>query len=363
MINKIRGVNLGGWLVLEKWIKPSLFEGTTAEDELGFLIELEEIAKKRIEKHRETFITEKDIKWLASIGINSIRIPYGHWLFGDDYPYHKNYQNKRYPYVKGSLEYLDKAVSWADKYGINVVLDLHAAPGCQNGFDNGGMYNTFDWYKNEEYVGFTVDILKKVADRYSNKKNILAISLLNEPGMDIPTDFLNKFNRRAIDAIRLVSSARIMFHDGFRSHKEWNNVYSEKEKKDLFYDIHRYQCFETEDMDKDIYAHINKPVTKLIKESSNIKQELGIKTVVGEWSLGLDPMVVPVLFEIKSEDHAYLGLDEMQADTARKAFGSSQLLAYESFDGWFFWTFRTETQPEWSFKECVKKGWLPNNFF
>ena len=27
---KLRGVNLGGWLVLEKWITPSLFEGLEA---------------------------------------------------------------------------------------------------------------------------------------------------------------------------------------------------------------------------------------------------------------------------------------------------------------------------------------------
>ena len=30
---KIKGVNLGNWLVLEKWMSPALFDGTTAEDE------------------------------------------------------------------------------------------------------------------------------------------------------------------------------------------------------------------------------------------------------------------------------------------------------------------------------------------
>ena len=30
---KVKGVNLGNWLVLEKWMNPSLFDGTTAEDE------------------------------------------------------------------------------------------------------------------------------------------------------------------------------------------------------------------------------------------------------------------------------------------------------------------------------------------
>ena len=30
---KVKGVNLGNWLVLEKWMSPALFAGTTAEDE------------------------------------------------------------------------------------------------------------------------------------------------------------------------------------------------------------------------------------------------------------------------------------------------------------------------------------------
>ena len=29
----IKGVNLGNWLVLEKWMSPGLFAGTEAEDE------------------------------------------------------------------------------------------------------------------------------------------------------------------------------------------------------------------------------------------------------------------------------------------------------------------------------------------
>lgn len=30
---KIKGVNLGNWLVLEKWMNPALFYGTDAQDE------------------------------------------------------------------------------------------------------------------------------------------------------------------------------------------------------------------------------------------------------------------------------------------------------------------------------------------
>ena len=37
---KLRGVNLGGWLVLEKWMVPSLFEGLAATDETTWCAEL-----------------------------------------------------------------------------------------------------------------------------------------------------------------------------------------------------------------------------------------------------------------------------------------------------------------------------------
>ena len=33
----MRGVNLGGWLVLEKWMTPGLFAGINAVDEYTFM--------------------------------------------------------------------------------------------------------------------------------------------------------------------------------------------------------------------------------------------------------------------------------------------------------------------------------------
>ena len=44
---KLRGVNLGGWLVLEKWITPSLFEGLKATDETSYCVELGEAEATR----------------------------------------------------------------------------------------------------------------------------------------------------------------------------------------------------------------------------------------------------------------------------------------------------------------------------
>ena len=50
---KIKGVNLGNWLVLEKWMNPALFEGTTAEDEYYLPRQLSpEVYEARIKIHR-----------------------------------------------------------------------------------------------------------------------------------------------------------------------------------------------------------------------------------------------------------------------------------------------------------------------
>jgi hypothetical protein len=56
---KIRGVNLGNWLSLEKWMEPELFSGFEGEDELDLFTKLPRAeALARVRKHYETFITE-----------------------------------------------------------------------------------------------------------------------------------------------------------------------------------------------------------------------------------------------------------------------------------------------------------------
>ena len=41
-----KGVNLGNWLVLEKWMSPGLFAGTEAEDESQLSADLADVAKE-----------------------------------------------------------------------------------------------------------------------------------------------------------------------------------------------------------------------------------------------------------------------------------------------------------------------------
>ncbi|MCL2457339.1 MAG: glycoside hydrolase family 5 protein [Desulfobulbus sp.] len=360
---KLRGVNLGGWLVLEKWITPSLFTGLRATDETSYCVELGEAeATRRLHRHWDTFITRDDFAWLALVGVNTVRLPVGHWLFGKDYPYHRAYGETRYPFVEGGVEIVDRVFQWAEEFGLRVLLDLHAAPGCQNGFDNGGILGVCEWHTKEEYIQHSLEILEKLARRYGSQPALHGIQALNEPSWDIPTEVLKRYTTEAYHRIRRHCPAErttVVFHDGFRDFREYAGFLQAPEFRNVAIDIHRYQCFVRSDLDMDIFGHIRMSAVNLREEVETIVRESGYQVYCGEWSLGLDMKVVSLWAE-GPFNHALESMDEFQMATALRGFAAAQLLAFEQGAGWFFWTYRTETTPEWSYRDCVGQGIIPD---
>jgi glucan 1,3-beta-glucosidase len=360
---KLRGVNLGGWLVLEKWMTPSIFENLQATDETSYCVELGIKAEQTLKNHWNTFITAEDFSWLTKTGINAVRIPVGHWIFGPHYPYHPAYGSSLYPYIEGGLDILDRAFDWAEQYGLYIVLDLHAAPGCQNGFDNGGILNVCEWHTKDEYINYSLLVLERLAERYNTRPALHGIEVLNEPRWDIDTDVLKKYTIEAYHRIRKycpASRVAVVYHDGFRSFHEYSGFLTEPEFSNVVLDIHRYQCFVQADIDLDIYGHIHSSVVDWKNEANNIIQD-GHSTYVGEWSLGLHLKFVS-LWAKGPFTNTLQAMDSFQKSLAYRTYASSQLITFEKYTGWFFWSYKTETTPEWCFRECVNRGWLPDNF-
>ncbi|MFZ6049291.1 glycoside hydrolase family 5 protein [Pseudomonas sp. CR3202] len=361
---KLRGVNLGGWLVLEKWMTPSLFEGLQATDETTWCAEMGERAADRLRRHWNSFITREDFAWLHEHGINAVRIPLGHWIFGPDYPYHPKYGESRYPFVEGGIEVLDRAFTWAAEFQLRVVLDLHAAPGCQNGFDNGGIKDICEWHTDVQYRDHSLSVLERLAERYHDHPNLHAIEVLNEPRWDVPTEYLKSYNLDAYQRIRRhcePERVSVVFHDGFRSFEEYLGFMQAPEFANVVFDLHRYQCFERGDIDSDIYTHIHKASGQWKAEADAIIGRLGLPAYCGEWSLGLDLKVVSLWAE-GPFNHALENMDSVQQDMAYRGYAAAQLLTFEKYLGWFFWSYKTETTPAWCFRECVRRGWLPSTF-
>lgn len=139
---KIRGVNLGGWFVLEHWITPSLFSQAQSLGAAGSMLPADQWslmttindttkAKQLLQKHWSSWIVESDFAQIKRIGLNSIRLPVAHWTFNS---------SADEAYLGGGVElpFIGQAIQWASKYGLDVILDLLTAPNSQNGFDSSG---------------------------------------------------------------------------------------------------------------------------------------------------------------------------------------------------------------------------------
>lgn len=193
-----RGVNLGGWLVLEPWITPSLFypflcrtEGGCASDKPPAIDEQSlckrlgsAAAKQVLEKHRSTWVTEHTFQRIAASGLNIVRIPIGYWLFGDV---------PDFCFGVSSVHHLDNAVNWAEKHNIQVLLDMHGVVGSANGMDNSGTsyrppfaaqwgrpaFDGASWLHPNK-LNMTRAFLRRVVARYSGSRAVVRIGMVNE---------------------------------------------------------------------------------------------------------------------------------------------------------------------------------------
>ena len=142
----ILGTNIGGWMVLEPWITPSLFYrflGKTrsqgvAWDSYTFCEVLgPEEGNRVIREHWDTWYTEEHVKNLSLRGVEMVRLPIGDWTLE---PYG--------PYVgcmDGAAQKITYFMDWCQKYNIKVWLEVHAYNGSQNGFDNSGQASQVNW--------------------------------------------------------------------------------------------------------------------------------------------------------------------------------------------------------------------------
>lgn len=384
----IKGVNLGNWLVLEKWMSPALFQGTTAEDEYYLPTQLSpEVYEARIKIHRSEYITERDFVTIKSMGMESVRIPVPYFIFGD-----------RKPFI-GCIEELDKAFNWAEKYGLTILIDLHTVPLSQNGFDNGGISGVCKWAQNPDEVEFALSVLERLAKRYGNRKGLFGIQPLNEPitenmweTMDVqnryaPVDtelakgsapitmkFLRQFYLDAYDRISayMPKDKYVVIHDGFEL-MAWKDFMQEEKYSNVILDTHRYlMVAEARGCSQTIEGYL-----KYIREELEpqiTEMEKYFPVICGEWCLfnslacGCDTKGgQSVLNGVEGSQQESLSPEEKKEiyETLAKA----QLELWEKGSGYFYWSYKLLTDTvntpgwigwdSWDMGRCYDFGWFP----
>jgi glucan 1,3-beta-glucosidase len=136
-------------------------------------------------------------------GLNAIRIPIGYWAV-DVRPDE--------PYVTGQYPYLIQAVQWSSEFGFQVMIDLHGAPGSQNGQDNSGLIGPVLFPSNSSNSDRSLDILRNLTGEFSQNiygGAVTAIELLNEPRLDDENFPMSQLKDFYDDGVEVVTSASV----------------------------------------------------------------------------------------------------------------------------------------------------------
>ncbi|KAG8732972.1 exo-1,3-beta-glucanase [Ceratobasidium sp. 414] len=359
---KVRGVSLGGWLLLEPWITPTLFDNTgiaAIVDEYTFgQYQDYNTAQSKLKTHWDSWITESDFSAIAAAGLNHVRIPIGYWAFdisGGE------------PYHQGQYPYLLKAVQWAQNHGIKVLVDLHGAPGSQNGFDNSGRRGSATWHTNSKNVARTNAIIKTLAAEFSKVQyasTVTSIAPLNEPAGFVGGNIMN------------VGPLLEVIHDAFQPLSSWSGFMKYPKFEGVAMDTHHYEVFSDAEVSMSWPQHIQTACnfgTNIVARyaSSNLW------TFVGEWTTSpydcakyLNGRGVGARY-----DGTYPGSTKhgdctpftgsrnkfsQEYKTFLRQFYEAQVSAFErGGQGWFYWTWKAEQADEWSYQAGLAGGWIP----
>ena len=206
----LRGVNAGQILLQEGWMSPFALEPLKNEDgsyvkdgddNIQYPEFTEEEFREGIKANPnlntydmeelmkiywDAFFTAEDFRIIKEeLQMNTIRLPF----------YYLNILNEDLTLKEeeDAFAYLDWFMEEAAKNELYVVLDLHGAPGSQNGFEHSGREDRVaGLWTSEENVVATVELWKFVSKHYTETKPelgkwIATYDILNEPTYEYNT--------------------------------------------------------------------------------------------------------------------------------------------------------------------------------
>ncbi|XP_058096727.1 glucan 1,3-beta-glucosidase-like isoform X2 [Magnolia sinica] len=292
-----------------------------------------EKATQILQEHWKTFIVEGDFKFVSENGLTAVRIPVGWWIASDPTP--------PWPFIGGSLQALDNAFSWARKYNVKIIIDLHAAPGSQNGLEHSGARDAFlDWGQTDENIQQTVDVIEFLTARYAKNPSLVGVQLINEPlspGVSLET--LNKYYKAGYDAVRKHSSmAYVIMANrlGPADSKEFLPLASGRTGTVI--DVHFYNLFSDIFDNMTVQENIDFVQTNRSSQQNVVTTSNGPLTFVGEWVTEWQ------VRGAKEEDY--------------QRFAKAQLEVYgQATFGWAYWTLKNVNN-HWSLEWMIKNNYM-----
>ncbi|KAF9234748.1 glycoside hydrolase family 5 protein [Melanogaster broomeanus] len=362
---KQRGVNLGSWFVLERWITDAPFRYAAVPGQSDLDVAKGSHARETLEHHWDSWITAKDFEWLTARGINAVRIPIGYYhLCGLDSSLLRETDFRGLEEVfQGAWTRLVKAVETAQSYGIGVLFDLHSAPGKQNQDSHSGTSSPRISFFSRSNLQLTIRVLHTLVSAVRSLrlehdppiKNVIGISLLNEPKPPSHSA-LKDWYAKALQELRsLDPGLPIYISDCWMPGDYAGFVKSLPEPTSPIYlDHHLYRCFTSADTSTPAAQHSssltdpNASMPQTFARVARMLEDAGGGLVVGEWSGALNPGSLQGPIHEREE---------------RKRYIAAQLDLFERYcAGWFFWTYKKQQPGDqgWSFRDAAEAGVFPH---
>jgi len=252
----MKGTNLGNWLVPEGYMFK--FDNATSPRLINetFLELIGPDATKAFwKKYLDTYITQDDIHYLKSIGMNSIRVPFNYRLFTNE-----NYMGDNDS--THGFKMLDRLIKWCKAENLYVLLDMHCAPGGQTGDNIDDGYGYPFLFENEASQQQCVNIWKRIAAHYANEPIIIGYDLLNEPiahyfDKEKLNPLLEPLYKKLTAAIRMVDKNHLLFLGGAQWDSNFNPFGAPFDNK-LVYTFHKYWTASTKEVIQDYIDFSNK---------------------------------------------------------------------------------------------------------
>lgn len=361
---------------------PSLYERYVGNSPVDIIDEytltqaMGEDAAEAMEEHYKTFITEQDFAEIASAGLNWIRIPMGYWaietLPGD-------------PYVpKTSWTYFLKAVVWARKYGLRILLDVHALPGSQNGWNHSGRGNgTINFMVGAGGLANaqrSLNYLRTFAQWVSQdgiKDVVPMLSLVNEVQSSVNGEgILGSFYNEAYRVIREATGYGagngpfLVIHEGFVGVERWIDFMPGADR--MVIDHHPYKAFTPSAYELPWSQQLS-DVCGWGRPTVASNNGFGL-TIGGEWSLAVNDCgkwLNGIGLDANYNGGECTAFEDWRNyDEAMKTNLRNQCLGtMDALRNYFFWTLKisnsTEmgypTSAQWHYRLGWQEGWIPKD--
>ncbi|KZT69105.1 glycoside hydrolase family 5 protein [Daedalea quercina L-15889] len=360
---KQRGVNLGSWFVLERWIADAPFQSADGPAQSDLDVARGSHAKEVLERHWDTWITEEDWAWIADRGINTVRLPIGFYhICGVDPTVLQGTNFAQFGHVfEGAWRRITGAIATAHRYGLGVLIDLHAAPGKQNADSHSGSSAEPTFFTDCHNMPHTIHVLSVLLSQLTAftrshnppLPNVVGIELLNEPQPGPHNASLGRWYLDTFRMLRNIDPSIPLYIGDIWQTDQYAEFLSNSGVSFVVLDHHLYRCFTPQDISTPVSQHtrsLSDPNEWAPQMFARVSQKLdgaGGGMIVGEWSCGLNP-------------GSLQGIGD--EDSAKREYVQAQLQLYDRYcAGWFFWTYKKQYRDKgWSLRDAVASDVFPS---